>query len=37
LYLCKDIISAWIGEMTLPAFEWLLPAKEWRPDGKKPV
>jgi CubicO group peptidase (beta-lactamase class C family) len=37
LVLCKDIIELWIGESTTPAFEWLLPAQEWRPDGKKRV
>lgn len=35
LYLCQNIIEAWIGETKLPAFDWLLPAQSWRPDGKK--
>lgn len=36
LYLCQSIIQAWLGESTLPAFEWLLPAEKWRADGTKP-
>lgn len=34
LYLCRDIITEWLGDSSLPAFEWLLPAQSWRPDGK---
>jgi CubicO group peptidase (beta-lactamase class C family) len=34
LHLCRDIIIHWLGESSLPAFEWLLPAQLWRPDGK---
>lgn len=36
LYLCRSIIAEWwLKEPVLPAFEWLLPAMDWRPDGKK--
>lgn len=35
LYLCKRIIHLWINQATTPSFEWLLPAQEWRPDGKR--
>lgn len=34
LHLCRQIIEYWIVESDLPAFEWLLPAQNWRPDGK---
>lgn len=35
LYLCNHLIELWAGKTIIPAFEWLLPAHEWRPDGKK--
>jgi CubicO group peptidase (beta-lactamase class C family) len=34
LYLCREIVTHWLGEPSLSAFEWLLPARSWRPDGK---
>jgi len=35
LYVCQNVIESWLGESGLPAFEWLLPAQTWRPDGKR--
>ncbi len=35
LLLCRAISELWIGSSSLPAFDWLLPAHEWRPDGKQ--
>ncbi|MBW4438941.1 MAG: beta-lactamase family protein [Pleurocapsa minor GSE-CHR-MK-17-07R] len=35
LYLCRSIVELWSGEPDMPAFEWLLPAQDWRPDGKR--
>lgn len=35
LSLCRQIVHLWAGKPTTPAFDWLLPAQEWRPDGKK--
>ncbi len=34
LYLCREIILKLLPTTTLPAFDWLLPAKSWRADGK---
>jgi hypothetical protein len=34
LYLSKRIIELWNGGSPIPAFDWLLPARDWRPDGK---
>jgi hypothetical protein len=34
LYLCREIVTHWLGESLLPAFKWLLPARSWQPDGK---
>lgn len=35
LPLCRSIVELWTGVTELPSFEWLLPAKDWRPDGKR--
>jgi CubicO group peptidase (beta-lactamase class C family) len=37
LYLCRDIVRSVFPQDSLPAFEWLLPAKNWRPDGTRPI
>ncbi len=34
LLLCRKIVATWARTSDLPAFEWLLPAHEWRADGK---
>lgn len=36
LHLARDIIRSVFPERSLPAFDWLLPAKNWRPDGSRP-
>jgi CubicO group peptidase (beta-lactamase class C family) len=36
LYLARDIICSIFPERALPALDWLLPAKNWRPDGSHP-
>ena len=36
LYLCRDLIHSVFPQEVLPAFDWLLPAKNWRPDGTRP-
>lgn len=36
LYLCRDIIRRVFPQEPVPAFDWLLPAKKWRPDGTRP-
>ncbi len=33
LYLCRDIIHSLFPARPLPAFDWLLPAQQWRADG----
>jgi len=35
LYLCRDIIKKLLPDTKLSAFDWLLPAKSWRADGRK--
>lgn len=37
LYLCRDVLQALFPEKSFPAFDWLLPAKQWRADGSIPV
>lgn len=37
LYLCRDVLQALFPAKTFPAFDWLLPAKQWRADGSIPV
>lgn len=34
LYTCQDVVEAYMGLEALPAFDWLLPVDEWRPDGR---
>lgn len=34
LYLSKQIVELWADGSPIPAFDWLLPARDWRPDGK---
>lgn len=34
LTLCKQIVELWADGSPIPAFDWLLPARDWRPDGK---
>lgn len=36
LYLCREIIQATFPGRALPAFDWLLPARDWRADGSRP-
>lgn len=36
LYLARDIVRSLFPDRSLPAFDWLLPAKHWRPDGSRP-
>ncbi len=35
LYLCRSVVEMWMSMTDLPAFDWLLPAQDWRPDGKR--
>gem|GEM_PF-1954300 len=36
LYLCREIIQATFPGRAFPAFDWLLPARDWRADGSRP-
>lgn len=36
LDLCRKIIQATFPGRALPAFDWLLPARDWRADGSRP-
>lgn len=33
LYFCREVMQALFPSKLFPAFDWLLPAKNWRPDG----